>query len=103
MPFLAGIRTLLDDSTRQFWRGNNLMLQVDANRAFLAVMPGDPAHKLRMVRSVLRASIVAKQVGQGIIHVSLLGLVTNVHRAGLSAKALSWSDGEHSANLCVLS
>ena len=55
------IRVALEDATTRAYRFHRGLADVDAKRAFLAHFAGPPTHELRLVRSVFRATVMARQ------------------------------------------
>ena len=57
---LGNIRRQLDDCVRDCWRHDPRLYEIEAKRAFLGAMQGTAAHKLRAVRNVLQATVMAR-------------------------------------------
>ena len=55
------IRVALEDATTRAYRFHRGLADVNAKRAFLAHFAGPPTHELRLVRSVFRATVMARQ------------------------------------------
>jgi hypothetical protein len=58
---LVAIRTQLDDACKRCYMKTRGLKDAASKRAFLAAMPGSATRKLRLARSVLRETVIARQ------------------------------------------
>jgi len=58
---LVAIRTQLDDACKRNYMKTRGLKDAASKRAFLAAMPGSATRKLRLARSVLRETVIARQ------------------------------------------
>ena len=58
---LVAIRTQLDDACKRCYMKARGLKDAASKRAFLAAMPGSATRKLRLARSVLRETVIARQ------------------------------------------